>query len=1382
MGCSLAFNGKSLSATALLDSGANGYIFINVPFAKKLRRLIQTPTKSDFSPGAISGFSGKHEQMADILLLAHLRIQNRKVMNEWCIVLDMKYDVIIGRKWFEEHDTMLDVKRRRLLFPPDWLPDFYDTDISMDQHGQLLRDPAHQPDAERRDKQLADDEKHDQDRRSSYNASSHRQKTLSPGERQQRHDRIDKQLEEAKSRRAKVHFDLPNPSLLPDGITRRTQPPTFEIDSRRHDTYETATPEGRDMRKMDRQLRPLPPVPTRILRRSPRLAEQPTSDVNQVITDEGWDFATVSAMAFEKLAKKSHMGVTSLYEIDRYIQDKKAEMGLPEDEEDLFQRLQKEVPKRYHRYLDVFSKAQSDKLSDPRPGVDHKIDLDGHQPEELGYSPLYKMSLEEAEACKKYIVDSLRKGFITSSHAPWAAPILLVPKQGGKGLRFCVDYRKLNALTRKDRYPLPLIDETLSRIGKAKFFTKIDIRQAFHRIRLHPDAEELTTFRTRYGAYKYKVLPFGLTNGPSTFQRYINDILMGYLDDFCSAYIDDILIYSDTLEEHEEHVEKVLERLRSANLQADIDKCEFHVTQTKYLGFIIGVDGIAVDPDKIEAVESWEEPATVRAVQSFLGFCNFYRRFVENYGRIAKPLNALTVKGIKFEWSLDCQQAFDELKKRLLTAPVLRHFSYDLPTRLETDSSDGIMGGVLSQQQPDTQDWHPVGYFSETMQGAELNYSIQDKELMAVVRALQYWRAELIGLQQAPFLVITDHQALEHYSTKRQLNLRQAGWAELLAQYNFTITYRPGSQNGGADALSRKAEDLTTQKARKEAQRELRIFRLAKHGEETTDIMILDEGIDPPSPSGYELTDLLIQANKEDPELEVYREKARLGNTELSISNGALLTQLGRLVVSSTDNLRTRVIDEVHGNLVNGHPGRNKTRKLVAAKFWWPGMSSDIDRYVNNCVCRASKAPRDKTPGLLQPLPIPQRPWQDLAVDFKSMPKDKYGYDNILTIVDRLSKSTWLTPCHRTATSQDAARMYYEGPYRMVGLPDTIVSDRGSQFVSDFMSELSKIMGIKWKPSAPGHSQTAGQAEIINALIDQRLRMFINHYQDNWSRTLPALDYVQNGTPHESTGLQPHEVMMGFPMPKPYDWEKRTQDWSDIPRQEKLNRTDAQQVAKTIQGYVELARETMGKAQERMRSQANAHRREPDFEVGDTVRVLRKTYSTTTDRPSDKLEFPLTKGWYTIKEKSGHSFLLDLPDDWKGPKLFHADRLRKFDNNPLPGQACDNPGPEDVDGEPEWEVQEVLASKLSRGKLYYQVQWRGWNADETWYLAENFKNATAALQQYHDQNPGKAGPPLRLQQWKEATAQDEAVTDHPDDNKAAPDGGITRLRKTRVRK
>lgn len=795
-----------------------------------------------------------------------------------------------------------------------------------------------------------------------------------------------------------------------------------------------------------------------------------------------YDFANIGAAPFMMLARQSYIGMTSLYEINAIIEHKKR---IPDDDQDLVRKIKKTVPTEYHEYLDVFSKAESDVLPIARPGVDHRIKLnEGRTPEELRFNPLYKMSLEESEACKKYIVENLQKGFLESSHAPWAAPVLFVPKPGGRGLRFCVDYRKLNTLSRKDRYPLPLIDETMARIGQAKIFTKIDIRQAFHRIRMDPESEELTTFRTRYGAYKYKVLPFGLTNGPSTFQRYINDALMGYLDDFCSAYIDDILVYSSNLREHRIHVEKVLKRLRDAGLQADIDKCEFHVTETKFLGFIIGVDGIAVDPEKIEAVKGWREPSTVKGVQSFLGFCNFYRRFVSEYGRIAKPLTNLTRKDITFRWTNECQLAFEDLKKRLLEAPVLAYFSFEKPTRLETDASDGVVAGVLSQEVDGV--WNPVGYFSETMQGAEHNYPIHDKELLAVVRSLRFWRSELIGIQQTPFTIITDHEALEYFGTKRLLNLRQAGWAEQLAQYNFVITYRPGSQNGGADALSRKAEDLQTSKAKKEAQRTIRIFKRHNDTDFTTDatpseldpsltrselcsvqvgltttmLAILDEEDVTPPLSGYELVDEVLRANREDPELEVYRTKARLGHDRFKLSAGQLLLWDDRLVVAEADFLRTRVIREVHARLPSGHPGQRKTYKLLATRYWWKGMAQDSDRYVSNCLCQAAKSPRDKTPGLLHPLPIPQRSWQHLAVDFKSMPEDRYGFDNAFVVIDRLSKYMWTTPCKKTATAKDAARMFYDGPWRIFSHPETIVSDRGPQFVADFMNELAMIIGV----------------------------------------------------------------------------------------------------------------------------------------------------------------------------------------------------------------------------------------------------------------------------------------------------------------------------------
>jgi transposase InsO family protein len=802
-------------------------------------------------------------------------------------------------------------------------------------------------------------------------------------------------------------------------------------------------------------------------------------------------------------------------------------------------------------------------------------------------------------------------------------------------------------------------------------------------------------------------------------------------------------------------------------------------------------------------VKQWKEPTTVRGVQSFLGFCNFYRKFVREYGRIAKPLNTLTKKGEGFLWTQDCQIAFDELKRRLLTAPILRHFSYDqgVDTQVETDASDGVLAGVLLQKHPQDEDWHPVAFYSETMQGPEHNYPIHDKELMAVVRALIAWRAELIGLP-SPFTVITDHRALEFFSKKRLLNLRQAGWAEIMAQYHFTITFRPGQQNVLADALSRKAEDVRTQKGRQEKQRTMRIFKPVQdldaqddHSDDgyghsdNVDIEELNESdpstwfriseVDGASQGdGILLTDEVLRQNQTDESLEGYREKARQGDDKFSLLDGKFLLFRGRLAVSEVDDLRTKIIREIHDRITTAHPGRNKTRQLVMAQYWWPGMASDIDTYVANCVtCRASKVPRDKTPGLLQPLPIPEQPWRDLVMDFKKMPESKKGRNNLLVMIDRLSKISWSSPTRDSATAALAALLYYEGPYRVFGLPRSVVSDRGPQFVSEFRQEMCKILNINWKLSTSGHSQTAGQAEIMNEYIDQRLRPYINHYQDDWDDMMPALDAVQASLPHDSLGgLQPHEVILGYPMPMHFDWAARTTDWSEVEPRDRLSREDAQKHVQHLVRYTEAAREAIKKAQEVMITQANKKRRAPDFGIGDRVFVVKKQGWSTT-RPSDKLDFPMTRVPYEIIGKvKDNVFKLKVPDGWRATDQFNAERLRKYPNNPLPGQAPPNPAGDLLDGEEEWEVERITASRLYHKKLQYQVVWKGWDPDPTWYYADGFKNATAQLRAYHEKHPDQAGPPLRIDQWEQAALREEFDPPHKDDNEAASTRTGTRAR------
>jgi hypothetical protein len=373
--------------------------------------------------------------------------------------------------------------------------------------------------------------------------------------------------------------------------------------------------------------------------------------------------------------------------------DRAIENVLIKENEETREQILTKLPDEYQNFADVFSKSESSILP-PHRLIDHKVELlPDATPLKAHF--LYNILANQLIALKEYFTEALRKEWIASSAAEYGFSVLFAKKPNG-GLRFYMNYRAMNARSKKDVYPLPLISETLDRFGKAKLFTKLDVRNIFHRIRMDPGFKEITTFRTCFGQYKYQVLSFGLTGGLSIFQQYINSVLFPYLDEFCIAYVNDILIFSENPAKHHEHVIQVLEKLKSAELQANIKKSEFSVTKTKFLEYIISTKGIAVDPDKISAIMKWKRLTRVKELQSFLGFCNFYRLFIEDFSRVAKPLHRLTA-AIKWEWTQEQQRAFDHLKQALTSAPVLVHFDETRATKLETNASDGMVSGALSQ-------------------------------------------------------------------------------------------------------------------------------------------------------------------------------------------------------------------------------------------------------------------------------------------------------------------------------------------------------------------------------------------------------------------------------------------------------------------------------------------------------------------------------------------------------------------------------------------------------------------------------------------------------------------------------------------------------------
>ena len=408
----------------------------------------------------------------------------------------------------------------------------------------------------------------------------------------------------------------------------------------------------------------------------------------------------------------------------------------------------------------------------------------------------YRMTLAELRELKIQLQELVDKGFIQPSVSPWGAPVLFVRKKDGT-LRLCIDYWQLNRVTIKNRYPLPRIDDLFDQLRGVCVFSKIDLRSGYYQLKIRSDDVPKTAFRIRYGHYEFLVMPFGLTNAPAAFMGLMNKIFQDYLDRFVIVFIDDILVYSRTKEEHVRHLSLVLKKLREHRLYAKFSKCQFWLKQVAFLGHVISAQGIQVDPQKIAVMESWEQPRTVTEVRSFLGLAGYYRRFVKDFSVIALPLTRLTRKEVKFEWDENCEQSFQRLKYCFTHAPVLTLPDDSGNFEIYSDASLNGLGCILMQH------GGVIAYASRQLKPHEKNYPTHDLELATIIFALKIWRHYLYGEKCKVF---TDHKNLQYIFIKKDLNLWQRRWIKLLSDYDCTIEYHPGRANVVADALSRKSQ------------------------------------------------------------------------------------------------------------------------------------------------------------------------------------------------------------------------------------------------------------------------------------------------------------------------------------------------------------------------------------------------------------------------------------------------------------------------------------------------------------------------------------------------------------------------------------------------
>jgi hypothetical protein len=673
------------------------------------------------------------------------------------------------------------------------------------------------------------------------------------------------------------------------------------------------------------------------------------------------------------------------------------------------------------------------------PGLPPERDVEFVIKLQPGTAPIsrrsYRMAPKELAELKTRLQDLLNKGFIHPSSSPWGCPAIFVKKKD-QTLRLCVDYRPLNEVTIKNKYPLLCIDLLFDQLSGAKVFSKIDLRSGYDQIRIHPEDVPKTAFTTRYGLYEYLVMSFGLTNAPAHFMYLMNSVFMLELDKFVVVFIDDILIYSKTKKEHARHLRVVLTRLREHQLYDKFSKCEFWLDTIPFLGHILSAEGVAVDPSKVKDILDWKPPTTVHQVRSFLGMAGYYRRFIPDFSKVSKPITELLKNNVKFNWSPECNEAFEKLKKLLTTPHVLAQPNIEKSFDVYCDASGTGIGCVLMQE------GRVIAYASRQLRRHEEHYPTHDLELAAVVHALKIWRHYLLG---NTCHIYTDHKSLKYIFTQSELNIRQRRWLELIKDYDLEVHYHPGKANVVADALSRKSQCNCL------SAKPLTVTLCQEM--EKLNMEIVPQALIANLQLGLVLIDQIIEAQKIN--VGIAHMKGRMMNdptTQFRVDDKGVLWFKDHLVVPKVPQLRQQILDEAHLSRYSIHLGNNKMYQDLKQQFWWTKMKIGIARYVaRSGICQRVKVVHLKSVGPLQPLSIPGWKWESIIMDFiVGLPKTSKGYDSIWVIVDRLTKLAHFLPVKTTYSFKTYAELYIACILSLHGVPKIIVSDSGSQFVSRF--------------------------------------------------------------------------------------------------------------------------------------------------------------------------------------------------------------------------------------------------------------------------------------------------------------------------------------------
>lgn len=878
-------------------------------------------------------------------------------------------------------------------------------------------------------------------------------------------------------------------------------------------------------------------------------------------------FEEVAELQTESYPEKEITRITydDDHELATLCEDYKVQMGknLSEEEKQALRKLLTE-----YQYLFSFDKMKLGLCN----VMEHEIDTGDAKP--IARKP-YRLSQPQQEEVNKQIKEMLEMDVIEPAFSPWASPIIVVNKKDG-GFRCCVDLRAVNKVTKLDKYPLPNIDESLNYLHGCKYITTLDLNNGYHQIKMKDSDKEKTAFVSQAGLYQFKRMCFGLTNAPSTFQRTMDIVLSGLKWNILLVYLDDVIIFSKTMEEHLHRLREVFERFSKHNLTLKPSKCVFAVNRIHFLGYIVAEDGIHMDPDKINAVQHIERPHSVTDIRSFIGCCSYYRKFIQNFAAIAEPLTRLTKKAEPFIWGTAQQEAFDTLKRKMTEEPVLTHFDPGKPIELRTDACGYGLGAILLHKLEEGN--RVISYASRLLNPAERNYSITEQECLAVVWAMEKFRSYIIGQE---IVVVTDHCALCWLYAKDKLPPRLVRWALQLQSYDFKIQYKSGVMHKDADCLSRYPD--------KEAPQEMVPLKTTfiNRVSSTSDDMLEDQAEDAFIKSVRDkLSKATSMTGREHAELRQYVIYKDHLYKQLWTKDGP------RLAVVVPEKQRITVLKIMHDDVLAGHLGFRKTFHRLAARYYWPDMRGETKRYVQSCqLCQKRKSGSRKK-GLMHPIRT-GNPFDMIGMDtvgpFK---RSLAGNTKAVVILDYATKYA-ITAAIPKENSEEIAKVLVEKVFCIYGAPKSILTDQAKTFSTGLINAIYKEMKTKHLTTTGYHPQTNGLTERFNRTLNMMLSMYVNAQHNDWDTLLPYVTFAYNSTVQDSTGYTPYFLMYGKDPILPSD--------SDLPSTE----TETSNFLNKLKEARDTAKKAVEKAQKKQKDGYDQTHNNIEYQVGDYVMLYK---------------------------------------------------------------------------------------------------------------------------------------------------------------------------------